>query len=74
MIEVRRNAFENDDVVLLDDVYDFTLDIREAFSDQGRLDMLSLHRGQREFLEFVGIGAGTGSHPNDFIEHVDSGN
>jgi len=73
-VKVRCNALEHHDIVLLDDVDDFTLDIRQAFFYQGRSDTLSLHGGQRELFEFVRISAGACSHANDFIKHVDSRN
>ena len=56
-IEVSGDPFEDNDVVLLDDIDNSAFDIRQTFLNQGRSDMLSLQRRQSERLELIRVGA-----------------
>lgn len=73
-VDVRGDAFENHNVVLLDDIDNVAFDICQAFLDQGRADMLAGQGGESEFCEFVCVDAGACSNAYDPIDQIDSGN
>jgi len=64
------HAFKYNDIIVAYNVNNPALDIREAFFDAGRLNMVGLERRQAKLLELIGILSRTGSHTDDCIDHL----